>query len=145
MGGFWITIIFMVLTGLLAVSSMVAAKKPDAAAAINKLVPFQGIIGVLALAWGVWSAIELFTSGVGIGDMFAAVPLLTILAIAAIVLMILLGFLFGWGLIAKFTGGGAAGGGNAAQKLAAKQGPLGVAAIIVAILLVIFQVGGIMA
>lgn len=141
MGGFWITIVFLILVGLLATASMIAAKKPDAGAAIGKLAPFQGIIGVLALAWGVWSLIEMLSSGVGIGDMFAAVPILTLLALGAMVLMILLGLLFGWSLIGKIAGGGA----GPAQKLAGIQGPLGMLAIADAVLLAVFQLGGILA
>lgn len=138
-GAFWITIIFLVLTGVLATASMIVAKRPDAATALNKLLPFQGIIGILALIWGVWSLIEAITGGV-LG-FFSIIPVTIILTLAACVLMILLGFLFGWGLISKFTGGGQ---GNAvAAKLAGIQGPLGIATIIVAILLVILVVFGI--
>ena len=92
-GAFWITIIFMILTGVLACAGMIAARKPDAGAAINKLVPFQGIIGILALIWGVWSLIEFFTSG--LLQAFSVVPVLILLSLAAAILMILLGFLFG--------------------------------------------------
>ena len=140
-GAFWITIIFLLLTGVLATASMIVAKRPDAAAAINKLVPFQGIIGVLALIWGVWSLINALTGGVL--SLFSLVPVTIILTLAACILMILLGFLFGWGLISKLVGGGQ--GGAVAAKLAGIQGPLGIATIVVAILLVIFVVFGIAA
>lgn len=139
-GALWITIIFMILTGLLACAGMIAARKPDAAAAINKLVPFQGIIGILALIWGIWSLIEFFASGVL--QAFSVVPILIILSLAASILMILLGFLFGWTLIARFTGGGG-GAAAAQQKIAGIQGPLGVLTIIVAVLLLIFHLFGI--
>lgn len=132
-GAFWITIIFLVLTGLLACAGMIAAKKPNAGAAISKLVPFQGIIGVLALIWGVWSLIEWLTSGAL--NFFSYVPVLTLLGLAACVLMILLGLLFGWGLIAKVSG--KADGGAGLAKLASMQGTLGIATIAVAIALVI--------
>jgi len=136
-GAFWVTIIFLILTGVLAAAGMIAAKKPDAGAIINKLVPFQGIIGVLALIWGVWSLINWLTSGAL--SFFSVVPILTLLGLAASVLMILLGLLFGWGLIAKITG--KAEGGAGLAKLAAIQGPLGIATIIVAIALVILTLG----
>lgn len=138
-GGFWINIIFLVLIGLLACAGMIAAKKPNAGAAIGKLVPFQGIIGILALIWGVWQLIQWFTSGAL--SYFSIVPVLTVLALASSVLMIVLGLLFGWGLIAKVTG--KADGGATLAKIARIQGPLGVATIIVAIALVILTVGGI--
>ena len=134
MGGFWISIVLLVLVGLLAAAGMIAAKKPDAGAAIGKLVPFQGIIGVIALAWGVWSLIDLLSSGIGIGDMMAVVPIMTLLLLAGIALLIILGLLFGWSLIGKFAGGGA----GPAQKLAGIQGPLGVLAIADAALVLVF-------
>jgi len=135
-GAFWVTIIFLILTGVLAAAGMIAAKKPNAGAIINKLVPFQGIIGVLALIWGVWSLINWLSSGAL--EFFSIVPILTLLGLAASVLMILLGLLFGWSLIAKITGKAE---GPGLAKLAAIQGPLGVATIIVAIALVILTVG----
>ncbi len=137
-GAFWVTIIFLLLTGILATASMIVAKRPDAATAINKLVPFQGIIGVLALIWGVWSLINAISSG--ILGFFSIVPVTILLTLAACVLMILLGFLFGWGLISKLTGGNQ--GGAAAAKLGGIQGPLGIATIIVALLLVIITLFG---
>lgn len=132
-GAFWVTIIFLILTGILATASMIVAKRPDAATAINKLIPFQGIIGVLALIWGIWSLINAISGG--FLNFFSFIPVTVLLLLAACILMILLGFLFGWGLISKFTGGGQ--GGAAAAKLAGIQGPLGIATIAVAILLVI--------
>jgi len=135
-GAFWITIIFMVLTGLLACAGMIAARKPNAGAAINRLVPFQGIIGILALIWGVWSLIEFFS--MGLLQAFSVIPVLILLTLASSILMILLGFLFGWTLIARLTGGGG-GAANAQQKLAGIQGPLGVATIIVALALLILN------
>jgi hypothetical protein len=138
-GAFWVTIIFLILTGVLAAAGMIAAKRPDAGAVINKLVPFQGIIGILALIWGVWSLINFLTSGML--SLFSYVPILMLLSLAACVLMILLGLLFGWGVIAKVTG--KAEGGAALAKLARVQGPLGILTIIDALLLVIFTVFGI--
>jgi hypothetical protein len=138
-GAFWVTIIFLVITGVLACAGMIAAKKPDAGAIISKLVPFQGIIGVLALIWGVWNIIQILTSGML--SLFSYAPILMLLTIAAAVLMTLLGLLFGWSLIAKISG--KADGGVTLAKLAGMQGPLGIATIIVAIALVILTVGGI--
>ncbi len=138
-GAFWVTIIFLILTGVLACAGMIAAKKPDAGAIIGKLVPFQGIIGVLALIWGVWNLIQILTSGML--SLFNYAPILMLLTIAAAVLMTLLGLLFGWSLIAKLSG--KTDGGATLAKLAAMQGPLGIATIIVAIALVILTVGNI--
>jgi len=135
-GALWITIIFMIVTGALACAGMIAARQPNAAAAINKLVPFQGIIGILALIWGVWSLIEFLSSG--LLQAISVIPVLVILTLAAAVLMILLGFLFGWTLIARLTGGGG-GAANVQQKLAGIQGPLGIATIAVAVALLILN------
>ena len=135
--GYWITIILLVLTGVLACAGMIAAKKPNAAVAIGKLVPFQGIIGIIALVWGVWSLIDWITGG-GI-DLLSILPVLSIVLLIAAVLMILLGVLFGWSLISKLSG--KADGGAGLAKIASTQGPLGIAAIIDAIVLLVIGVG----
>ena len=52
----WITVIVLTLAGVLALSGMIIAQKPQAKDLIDKLVPFQGIIGVVLLVWGIVNA-----------------------------------------------------------------------------------------
>ena len=42
----------ILLGGLLAASSLIVQKQPNAKELIAKLVPFQGIIGIILLIWG---------------------------------------------------------------------------------------------
>lgn len=129
---FWIEVILALLVGILAAAGMIAAKQPNAGAAIAKLVPYQGIIGVIGLLYSIIFLIGLFD---GIGFAFQIVPVLTLLMLAMPILTIVLGFMFGWSLISKVTGGGQ--GDAAAAKVASVQGPLGIATIIVTVILVI--------
>ena len=44
--------------GLLAMSSLVAKRAPNAAEALAKLAPYQGTIGIIMFGWGVWEIID---------------------------------------------------------------------------------------
>jgi hypothetical protein len=99
----WALIILMILGGILGVSGLIVAKRPDAKAMIDKLVPFQAFIGVGLLALGIWALMSF-----GIIDtfrIFKAAPLLGLFAIAGSYGAILLGFLFGMPQIAKWIPG----------------------------------------
>ena len=94
-----LTALLMIAAGVLAAASLIAAKKPNAKEAIDKLVPFQGIIGIISLLWGVWSLIGV----IRIIDAFSVVPIRWLLALAAALVMIILGFVLGYALISKYT------------------------------------------
>jgi hypothetical protein len=47
-----------VVGGILAMSSMLVARKPNAAQLIDKLVPYQGYVGTTMFFWGVWELID---------------------------------------------------------------------------------------
>ena len=55
-----LTAIISILGGLIASSSYIASKKPDAKELIDKLVPYQGIIGVVLLIWSIKNVFILF-------------------------------------------------------------------------------------
>lgn len=141
MGGdiwFWLEVILALLVGVLAAANLIAAKQPNAASAIAKLVPYQAIIGLVAL---VYSIIFLIGAIDGVRVLFAiGAPVLAILMLAMPILAILLGLLFGWGLISGKTGAKSASMENAVGKIAGVQAQLGVAEIVVALLLVIFLI-----
>ena len=63
--------IWLILLGVLAVPSMIIAKKPNAKELIAKITPYQGWIGAVSALWGVW----------GIIGAILAVPLLVIVKI----------------------------------------------------------------
>src|SRR4051812_44144199 len=49
--------IWLALLGVLAVPSMIIAKKPNAKELIAKITPYQGWIGAISCLWGVWGII----------------------------------------------------------------------------------------
>jgi hypothetical protein len=50
--------IWLMLLGVLAVPSMIIAKKPNAKELIAKIAPYQGWIGAISCLWGVWGIIS---------------------------------------------------------------------------------------
>lgn len=95
----------LIVASILAVSGFIISKKPEAKAMIDKIVPFQGFIGVGLLALGV-----IFLIGwIGkmdriskVGDDWTFFPFAFYLGTAS---ALLLGFLFGMPLIAKWIPG----------------------------------------
>lgn len=133
----WIQIILLFLGGILAISGLIVAKKPDAKQIIDKLVPFQALIGVGMLAVGVILMLK-----IGPVDTFKAAQAgMGGLALFGLVIAgIVLGFLFGMPQIAKWLPGESSAEQKAmevAQKLAGFQvliGGIGLAAAAVALL-----------
>lgn len=102
----WILIgLLLIVAGILAVSGLIISKQPRAKELIDKLVPFQGFIGVALLALGL---IFLFGWATHmerldiIGKEWTFFPFTVYIATAA---AIVLGFLFGMPLIAKWIPG----------------------------------------
>jgi len=87
--------IISIIGGLIAASSMIIAKKPNAQELIDKLVPFQGWIGVILLVFGIRGIVSSFMSigsiglawGIGLGASLAGA---------------IVGFLLAYGLITKY-------------------------------------------
>ncbi|WP_439490553.1 hypothetical protein [Algoriphagus sp.] len=90
-----IGIIIAILGGLIASASVIVAKKPNAKDLIDKLIPFQGWIGVILAIWGLWGIIG---SVLNIGNLGLA----WIIALAVAVVEFVVGFLLGYGLISKY-------------------------------------------
>jgi hypothetical protein len=128
--------LLLIVAGILAASSLIVAKKPDAKQLIDKLVPFQAIIGVALLAFGLFQARLLFA----MFRFLSAAPLAALTGIAIIVCSILLGFMFGMPQIAKWMPGDGAAeqkGLELSRKLAPFQlmiGVIGAAAALVGLL-----------
>jgi len=55
-----LTVIISILGGLIAASSYIVSKKADTKELIDKLVPYQGWIGVVLLFWSIKNALALF-------------------------------------------------------------------------------------
>jgi hypothetical protein len=121
----WSTI-GLILVGVLASSSIIVARKPNAKELIDKLVPYQGWIGVINFFWGAWFTIWLVMN---MSLFVQHVPVRFAVWGANAVAMLLLGFLMGFGLISKYAlskNEAAMQKGQAIRaKLAKLQGPLG--------------------
>jgi hypothetical protein len=92
-----INALLLIAGGILAVSGLILAKKPDAKALIDKLVPYQASIGVALLALGTFNLLR----SLGF-DLIKLTPLYGLAWLAMIITSILLGFLFGMPQIAKW-------------------------------------------
>jgi len=84
-----------IVGGILASSSLIIAKKPNAKELIDKLTPFQGWIGLILAFWGLWGAIQLVLNIGQIGVVW-------IIALAICVVEFVVGFVLGFGLISKY-------------------------------------------
>ncbi len=124
--------LFPILTiagGLVAASSLIIARKPNAQQLFDKVAPYQGFLGVGLFAVGVLWAIRVVPH---IGAI-ASAPLTLGLTLAAIALDLGLGFLLGYGLLNKWllskNEAAKARGAEILAKLAVVQVPLGCAAM----------------
>ena len=94
--------IVLIILGALCIPSLIAKKSPDAKALLDKIVPFQGIVGLVVFLWGIWGVISCVLSlgWLGLGFPFGLIAWITWLVNA--LLCVGLGALLGWGLIQKF-------------------------------------------
>ncbi len=124
--------ITLILLSVLAVPSLILSKKPDAQQYLDKLVPYQGWFGVVCCIWGVWGLISCLLSldwlGLGLGGIITWFTWLLCAVVEAT-----LGFILGYGLIAKYAFKGEkaqAKGEQILMKLAPVSGKLGILGII---------------
>lgn len=101
---FWISTIVALLLGILGAANMIVGKKPEAQDFINKIGPFQGILGVIGLVLGVMGILNSLSP-------FMLIPLIGSAVFAA------LGLIFALDLIKSVTGS------SALDSLAAKLMP----------------------
>ncbi len=92
--------ILSIVGGLIAASSLLIAKKPDAKELFEKVAPYQGMIGVGMLVLGVLWTLQVLPH---LGTILKAAPVNGIVTIATLAGTILVGFLLGYGLISKFV------------------------------------------
>lgn len=120
--------ILLIAAGALAAAPLIVSKQPNAQEAISKLVPYQGIIGIILLLWGLFALIRLLPV------LGAALQSLTgIGLLLACLVAIALGILLGYGLISKYAlsknADAARSGEMVRAKLTGIQVPLGIAGI----------------
>lgn len=119
--------IWLVVLGILGASNLIIAKKPDAAALIAKIAPYQGWMGAVSTFWGIWGIISAVLS-LGLLSTF---PIWWVTWLLCDLLLASLGLLLGVGVIKTFVKDPTA---NAKMdqtiaKLAPKQGILGLISI----------------
>jgi len=129
--------IWLAVLGILAAPNIIVAKKPEAAEWIDKLRPYQGWLGVVSVFWGIWRFIKFFSYLRWFGDF--PVTVLTWLVMA--LLLIALGLLLGINVIKTFVKDATAQQkmDELVTKIAAKQGKLGLVAIIVGIWIIVIN------
>ena len=138
----WLHEILLIAGGILALSAFIVAKKPDAKAMVDKLVPYQALIGVALLAVSLINMLR-----VGPINMFRLLkiwPLFGITVIGAVISGILLGFFFGMPQIAKWIPGESSAETKAtelAKKIAPLQMAVGVIALASGVLFLFYSLG----
>lgn len=132
--------IALILAGILAASSIIIAKKPDARKLVDAIAPYQAFIGVGLLFWSLYN-LFVYVGLSTLGTWITKMPLLGITAIGALGSGLALGFLFGLPMVAKWSAAGAARGEVVVKKLAPLQTILGFVAIASGTLLLMFNTG----
>jgi hypothetical protein len=123
--------VLLIAAGVLAAAPLIVSKQPNAQEAISKLVPYQGIIGIILLFWGLFVLLFRLLSVLGLLLQFA--PLTGIGMLLACLVAIALGILLGYALISKYALSknvdAARSGEMVRAKLTGIQIPLGIAGI----------------
>jgi len=140
----FVNAIFLIILGALCIPSLIAQKSPNAKQILDKIVPFQGIYGIICLIWGIWILIQCILSlgwfGLGILWLICWITWLgnAILNIAG-------GAILGWGMIqksllAKASDDVKAKAEGSFAKLVAFQPKIGVFAIIFGIWVIVLEI-----
>ena len=129
--------ITLILLSIIAVPSLLLSKKPNAKELLEKVEPYQGWIGLVFCFWSVWGII---TAVLNMGWLTSA-PIWWITLLAGNIISAALGFMLGSGLINKLflskSEVAKAKADKLREKIAPKQGKLGVVGIIVGIWMIL--------
>ncbi len=124
--------------GILAASGFIIKRSPNAQSLIDKIAPYQGWIGMLMFVWGVWETLH---SVLGI-SLVASHPISWAFWLASGVADLLVGFLLGFGLITHYAlsrnAQAMAKGQRIRSTLMGIQAPLGLLAIVMGVLYIVF-------
>lgn len=127
-----ITGITLIVLSLLAIPSILLAKRPDAKELLDKITPYQGYIGIVFFFWGIYGII--FSGILGLGWM-PTWPIFWATILAVNVMQALLGFLLGYGMISKHVFSKSEEAKKKGEQLLAKlaplQGKIGIAGLFV--------------
>jgi len=123
--------IIAILGGLIAASSLIIAKKPNGKELFDKLIPFQGWIGVILTFWGIWGFIKAILNIAYLG-----IP--WIIGVAISIVEFIVGFLLAYNLISEYilekNATAKAKGIELRQKLIKYQVPAGITLIVLGLL-----------
>lgn len=137
----YVSLIILIGCGILAAAPLIVKMKPDAQALIEKMVPYQGIGGVILLIWGLISLIRLL---IHVKMLLEWVPAWFVFYLAVCLVSIALGFLLGFALLSKYVLSkneqAAAKGELVRAKLTKIQVPLGVVGIVLGIWCLIYWI-----
>lgn len=129
-----ITGITLIVLSMIAVPSIILAKKTNAQELLNKITPYQGWIGMIFTFWGVYGII--FSGILGL-NWLGTWPIYWFTTLGVNIMQTLLGFILGYGLISKYVFSkneeAKQKGAQLLAKLAPVQGKLGIAGIMVGI------------
>jgi len=84
--------------GVLAAAGSIIKKKPNAAELIDKFAPYQGIIGVVILFWGISGLFYSLTSL----SLLSAAPVYWIINLITAIATFVVGFLLSFSLMSKY-------------------------------------------
>ena len=93
-----ITGLILLALGALAAASSIVARRPDAQAYIDKMVPYQGWFGFITCLWGAWIIINAIINL----NWFSYVPVWWLTYLATGIINASLGLLLGYALLTKF-------------------------------------------
>jgi len=91
--------IITMLGGILAASGFIIAKKPNAKELIDKIVPYQGWIGIVMFFWGIWEILGCIRAL----EYLSSAPLFWVFWILSGIADLGVGFLLGFALISKYA------------------------------------------
>jgi uncharacterized membrane protein YgdD (TMEM256/DUF423 family) len=92
---------FLIILGAFCVPALVAQKSPDAKKMLDKIIPYQGIIGFISFIWGIWIVIQCILRLDWFGYNFPVGIILWATWILNALLSIAAGAILGWSLIQK--------------------------------------------
>lgn len=124
--------------GILAASGFIIKRSPNAQQLIDKMAPYQGWIGLVMFGWGIWETLHVV---LGMA-LLASHPLAWIFWLLTGLADLLVGFLLGFGLITTYALSKNAAamqrGSQIRSKLVGIQAPLGLLAIVMGALYIVF-------
>ena len=132
--------ITLILLSIIAVPSLLLSKKPNAKELLEKIEPYQGWIGLICCFYGIWGIVF---SILNLG-WISTFPIWWGTLLAGNSIQAILGFMLGFGLINKYVLSKNDGAKEKAvilrEKLAPKQGKLGLIGVFVGIWMIVANI-----